>query len=40
MGVWGKDRYRVVRGGEESAGRGDRYTGGNRCIEEAMVLLG
>ena len=29
-----------MRGGEEGAGRSNRYTGGNRYIEEAMVLLG
>ena len=28
VGVWGKDRYRVVRGGEEGAERSDRYRGG------------
>ena len=25
---------------EEGAGKSDRYRGGNRCIEEAMVWLG
>ena len=40
MGVWEKDRYRVVRRGEGGAGRSDRCRGGNRCIEEAIVWLG
>ena len=40
MGVWGKDRYRVVRGGEDGAERSDRYTGGKKVHRRSSGVAG